>query len=86
MPQLTDVDIRELTEQIISGIEKKVEAIVDKRFDKLDGKIDLLENKLINVEKELSALDKRFDKLDGRIDLLENKLTNVDRGLSPLDT
>jgi predicted nucleic acid-binding Zn-ribbon protein len=48
-------------------------------------KLDLLLNKVTNIDERVTKLDEKFTKLDERVSNLDEKVTNIDERVTKLD-
>ena len=99
---LTLRNVRELKDQIslvehnleskieINGLElQSFKKDTNKRFDKLEVKVDNLENhmnqKFDEVDKRFEAVDKRFEEIDKRFDTVDKRFEEVDKRFDRLE-
>ena len=57
---------------------KAIEALFDKKFEKIDNRLDGIDNRLDGIDTRLDAMDGRLDAMDGRLDAMDGRLDTMD--------
>ncbi len=86
--QLLDyVDGKESNKEILTQVnklEKRVDGL-DNKVDNLDHKVHALDNKVDSLDHKVNALDNKVDSLDHKVENLDSKVDSLDHKVNALD-
>jgi chromosome segregation ATPase len=79
--------IRELQEQVMKGQDQmtRFETNVNERFERLESRMDGLENRMDRLEDRMDGLENRMDRLENRMDGLENRMDKLETKMDIID-
>jgi chaperonin cofactor prefoldin len=63
----------------------KVEGKIDRVQEQAEKRIDKLEGKIDRVQEQVTQLDKRMDKLEGKMDRVQEQVTQIDKRFDRLE-
>lgn len=73
-----------LTNEDLKVLSDLLDEKLDKRLNPIEEKLDTIENRLDKVENRLDTIENRLDKVETRLDRLETDVTAVKKGLTEI--